>query len=115
MSTSALLLASSLAFTAVAANGAPSVTTESIDVSDCSLASMEDCTSGMLVPSTYRFVILPSKVFLAPSQRCSWPTLPCSCRTHSAFFLPRLLSSLPTASPAMVSSWPMCVIAPYFL
>ena len=107
VSISALLPASCLALTAVAAKGAPSVTTESMDLSAWSLASMEDCTSGMLVPSTYRFCIWPLKVFLAPAQRCSWPTLPCSCRTHRAFLRPRLFSSSPTASPAIVSSWPM--------
>lgn len=60
---------------------------------------MDAVTSGMLVPSTYRFCILPSKVFFAPAQRCSWPTLPCSCRTQRAFLRSRPFSSSPTASP----------------
>ena len=55
---------------------------------------------------------MPSKVFSTPAQRCSWPTLPCSWRTQRAFFRPRLFSSSPTASPAIVSSWPMWVSAP---
>ncbi len=47
-----LAAASAFAFTAVSAYGAPSVTTVSMDLSACSLAPMENCTSGMLVPWT---------------------------------------------------------------
>lgn len=101
-----------LAWTAASAKGAPRVTTASMLLSDWSLASMDAVTSGMLVPSTYRFCIVPSKVFFAPAQRCSWPTLPCSCRTQRAFLRSRPFSSSPTASPAIDSSWPMWVSAP---
>ncbi len=113
MSTSALLPAASLALTAVGAKGAPRVRIASTDGSAWSLAWTAACTEGMLVPSTYRFSMVPEKVFLAPAQRCSWPTLPCSCRTQIVFLRPRLFSSVPTASPAISSSWPMWVSAPY--
>jgi hypothetical protein len=52
VSTSALLPDCSFALAAVAAKGAPRVTTASMDGSDSSLACRADWTSGMLVPLT---------------------------------------------------------------
>ena len=64
------------------------------------------------VPVTWTFSTSPPKPFLAPSQRWLRPTLPCSWMTQMSFVTPASLSFLPAPSPAIVSVWPTCVMAP---
>ena len=50
-----------------------------------------------------------------PAQRASRPVLVCSCLAHSTCFTPAALNFSPAPSPAISSSWPMWVKAPYSL
>jgi hypothetical protein len=63
-------------------------------------------------PLTCRFSTSPPKPFLAPSQRWLSPMFACSWMTQSSFFPPASFSFAPAPSPAIVSVWPTCVIAP---
>jgi hypothetical protein len=112
VATWASLPACSTAATASMPYWPPSVRTASIDSSACSLDVIVEVTALSSVPSTCRFSTFPPAVSATAPHRSSSPTLPASWMTQRTLPKPSSLSRSPTARPAIVSLWPMWVIAP---